>query len=86
MKLWLLEPGANLSRHDNPWLDIWDKVFGFVIRAETENEARDMAHLAAREENSEDFPEPWKSKKYTTCVELLPEGPAEIILVDFLRS
>lgn len=94
MKLWLLRPMEKLPGNDNPWEPWYDKAFGFVVRAETEAEARDMGHAEAGDENRGEFlrqqiadtREPWKDSKYSTCVELLPEGFAEVVMLDFARA
>ncbi len=94
MKLWLLRPVDGLAKNDNPWEPWYDKAFGFVVRAETEAEARDMAHAEAGDENrgmflggkTADTNEPWKNAKYSTCTELLPEGAAEVVMQDFARA
>jgi hypothetical protein len=93
-KLWLLRPVENLPDNDNPWDPWYDKVFGFVIRAETETEARNIAHTNAGDETEEIFlnerisytPQPWKDAKYSTCIELLSEGPVEVIIRDFASA
>lgn len=82
MKLWLLRPVEDLSEGDNPWKPWYDKAFGFVIRAETEEEAREMAHNKGGEEIV-DTATPWKDPRYSTCVELLPAGPAGVVIEDF---
>lgn len=38
-KLWLLRP---IDENSPPWTPWYDKAFGFVIRAESEREARRM--------------------------------------------
>jgi len=45
MNLWLLRPSSNLpdDRAKNPWIPWYDKCFGMVIRAETEEDARKLA-------------------------------------------
>lgn len=94
MKLWLLRPVDRQEPNDNPWQPWYDKAFGFVVRAETEAEARDMAHADAGDESRGEFMnektantrEPWKDATYSTCVELLPEGPAEVVMQDFARA
>lgn len=40
MKLWLLRP---IDPHGGLWDPWFDKIFGFVVRAETETEARTLA-------------------------------------------
>jgi hypothetical protein len=94
MKLWMLRPVDGLNKNDNPWKPWYDKVFGFVVRAETEEEARALAHAAAGQENRGTFlgekiaetNHPWMDAKYSTCVELLPEGAAEVVMTDFERA
>ena len=53
MKLWLLRPRENFAKGNNPWHPWYDKYFGFVIRAETEDEARSIATEADGPENHE---------------------------------
>lgn len=75
MKLWLLRPIENLPINDDPWSPWYDKSFGFVARATTENEARKIAHDNADDENRGEFMgmstskthEPWLDSKYSTC-------------------
>ena len=92
MKLWLLRPiikdkdknpfvkGAS----PHPWEPWYDKVFGFVIRAETENIARVIAGVNAKHEADET--NPWLEVGYSSCVELTLEGNEELIIVDFRGS
>ena len=40
MKLWLLRPREDLPYDKDPWEPWYDKAFGFVVRAETEERAR----------------------------------------------
>jgi len=109
MKLWLLRPVDGLKKNDNPWKPWYDKAFGFVVRADTEEEARALAHADAGDENREaralahadagdenrgeflsraitDTKQPWMDAKYSTCVELLPEGAAEVVMKDFASA
>lgn len=94
MKLWLLRPVDGLAENDNPWEPWYDKAFGFVVRAETEAEARSLAHADAEDENRGEFcgtktvntTQPWLNAKYSTCVDLLPEGDAEVVMKDFSRA
>lgn len=86
MKLWLLKP--KLDREPNPWQPWYDKCFGSVVRAETEEDARRDADLGAGGENHTGYPEyreqhPWLSDEYSTCEELTPDGEAGVILSDF---
>lgn len=94
MKLWILRPVEGLDKKDNPWEPWYDKAFGFVIRAETEEDAREFAHSGAGDENRGEFlstktantNQPWKDAKYSTCTELLPEGEAGVVMLDFATA
>ena len=80
MKLWILLP---IHRDGfDPWEPWYDKAFGFVVRAETENEARQFANRNAGDENWDDKT-PWLDGKYSTCDELVPNGEAGVVLRDF---
>lgn len=90
MRLWLLEPVDGLPKELNRWEDGYGCALGFVVRAATEAEARALANAEAGEENDEHFGPirrpavgAWLEGKYSTCTELLPEGPAGVVLVDF---
>lgn len=94
MKLYLLEPVKNLPKKDSPWEPWYDKCFGMVIRAYNEEEARLLADGEGESENdgwSTDYStvptkvirkslQPWLDNKYSTCIELIPEGEKEVII------
>lgn len=95
MKLYLLRPkepyGNEELKEDNPWNPWYDKVFGFVIRTESELRAREMADGLAQEENilhnwgKEPWSterHPWLDSKYSTCVELTDKGKEEVVIAD----
>ena len=93
MKLWLLRPNKNLAKDDNPWEPWYDKAFGFVVRAETEEEARKMANEKGGDEIGpaqidvyRTGGDPWLDPKYSSCAELTPEGKSEIIIKDFASA
>lgn len=94
MKLWLMRPVKGLDKNDNPWEPWYDKAFGFVVRAETEEEARDFAHAEAGAENRGQFlgektantKMPWKDARYSTCTELLPDGESGVVMQDFAAA
>ena len=94
MKLWILRPVEGLDKKDNPWEPWYDKSFGFVVRAETEDEACALAHAEAGDENLGEFlstktadtNQPWKDAKYSTCTELLAEGEAGVVMSNFAAA
>lgn len=90
MRLWLISPVERLDKNDNPWKPWYDKAFGFVVRAETEEEARDFAHDEAGDENlggkTTNTTQPWKDARYSTCTELLPDGEAGVVMQDFASA
>jgi hypothetical protein len=85
MKLWLLLPALEVKKNDNPWHPWYNKAFGFVVRAETEQEAREFANSEAGNENqsTEDTKHPWLDEKYSTCFELTDDGEEGVVLRDF---
>jgi hypothetical protein len=78
MKIWLLRP---IDGSSAPWLQYFDCMFGFVVRAESEDKARSLAASKCGDEG----PDAWLSGRNSTCVELLADGPAEVIMEDCLR-
>lgn len=80
MKLWLLRPVKDLPDGDNPWEPWYDKCFGFVVRAKTEDDARQIAHAEAGDENRKSTP--WLDPKYSTCEPLVNKGDAGMIIQD----
>ena len=75
MKLWLLQPVT-------PWVPWYDKAFGFVVRASTEEKARWLASTQAGDEGCA----VWLDAKQTTCVELVANGKQDVILRDFAAA
>lgn len=92
MKLWLLQPVEGLDMEDDPWEPWYDKAFGFVVRAETEDEARELAHAGAGDEEeffsrkTANTTHPWKDAKYSTCTELRTEGEAGVVIRDYASA
>lgn len=90
MKLWLLRPVENDPLWD-PW---YDKAFGFVVRAETEAEARALAHEDAGDENRGEFMHEklgpkgraWLDAEHSTCVELPADGEPGVVIRDFASA
>ena len=91
MKLWLLRPVGfsegdgfwKFPTVDNPWNPWYDKAFGFVIRAGTEDEARKLADGEAGDENHD---RPWLDPNLSVCEELTSDGPVEIVIRDFASA
>lgn len=93
MKFWLLRPVENLPDNDDPWNPWYDKVFGFVVRANDEQQAREIAQENAGDEQRGIFlglriantTTPWLDPKYSTCVELskLQGDEPDVILSDY---
>ncbi len=84
MKLWLIEPNVGLPNNDNPWDPWYDKAFGFVVRAETEQEARAFAHSEGGDENRNHSP--WLDPKYSTATELATHGEAGIVMCTYASA
>ena len=89
MKLWVLGEVAGRPKHDR---FSYDNYHGFVIRAETEAEAREAAKNASipdwyEEEDIEDGLSDdtlaWLDPNLTFCREILKDGEQEIILSDY---
>ena len=71
MKLWLIEQSGRVG---------WDETIGFVIRAKSEIEAREIAN-----KNSSGVEESitWSDPEHSSCVELKTAGEAGVILEAF---
>lgn len=63
----------------------YDNYDGFVVRAGSEVEARQMAYVLAVDDNlNKNKAKWWQDASKTTCVEAPLEGEPEIILASFL--
>jgi hypothetical protein len=81
--LWILRP---VDTNSAPWRFQYDKAFGFVIRADSEERARALlTHMETGDEvvGQRDA---WTNPAFSTCVELTQEGDEEIIMRDFLSG
>lgn len=83
MKLWILEPIT--KGNGSAWEPWYDKAFGMIVRAETEDAARSIANNNGGDENR-DGRTPWLDNKQSSCVELSSDGPEEMILQDFASA
>lgn len=81
-KLWILKARNDLTPDIDPWEPWYDKAFGFLISATTEQEARELANSNAGGENFES-PTVWLDPKYTTCRLAEPTQETSILLKDF---
>jgi len=82
MKLWILKP---IDPDNAPWDPWYDKAFGFVVRAETEADARSLAGEQAGTKKSKDL-DPWADHGLSTCEELTAEGEAGVVIQDFYAA
>lgn len=84
MRLWLLRP---IDKDSGPWEGLYDRVFGFVIRAETEERARQIAAENAGFENpflSGHYDKsPWNDAALSTCTPVGDEGEEALIIHDY---
>jgi len=84
MKIYILRPIC--IENNNPF-EGYDKVFGFVIRAKNESEARKIANQNAGNENgSLGVKNPWLDINYSTCEVLSKTGESEVIMSDFVSG
>ena len=83
MKLWLLEAIEDLPTGNDPWEPWYDTAAGFVVRAGTETDARKFAHKHGGAEKEHHGIRPWLNPKYSTCLELVPDGDPGVVIRDF---
>ena len=94
MNLYILRPMKKLKKNDNPWSPWYDKCFGFVISAQSEKRAREIAQENAGDEERDTFlsqkvsdtTTPWLDPKYSTCEILKPEDQEGVIMMDFASA
>lgn len=83
MKLWILLPVLGLPHGDNPW-EIWyDKSDGFIVRAATPEQAREIAQNASKFEHDQSparHRQPWMDPRYSTCTELTQDGNPGVVM------
>jgi hypothetical protein len=71
MKLYILTP----VKEWQPW---YDCCFGMVVRADSEDRARDIASKSACAEGGA----VWTNKEITACTELKQDGHEDLIIRD----
>lgn len=74
MRLWKLSRPGKISDRCVPY----DSAFSFVIRANTEQEAREIANANGGDERDLDG-EFWLDPQNASCEELAPDGTHEVI-------
>ncbi len=84
MKLWILKAREDLPDDDNPWEPWYGTIFGLVVRAESEDSARKLAHSNSGPEssNTSNTNAPWLDSKYSSCDKLTSTGEEEVLLID----
>ena len=84
-KLWILEPREDLPADDNPWEPWFNRCFGIIVEAATEDRARAIAHenCTCKDQwilrDKRAFIDP----RYTTCTELRPSGQDRFVMATF---
>ena len=88
MRLWILEPCEEFKEENrmqddprNPWSPWYNKAFGCVVRAETEQQARELVQEWSGETDEGQGRE-WIDPNFSTCQELTSRGESGIILAD----
>lgn len=76
MKLWLLRP---IGENGTAWCVVYDCSYGFVIRAQSEADARNLAADYSGDEGGG----AWLDSTLSSCVVLEADGQAEVIIRDF---
>ena len=82
MRLWILRANET-NQVGNPWEPWYDKCFAFVVRAESETAARQIADKNADDENSNKYPHPWLDSTYSACDPLTEEGEEGVVIRDY---
>lgn len=84
MALWLLRP---IDPDSPPWEPWYDRCFGFVVRAPSEEKARAMTEGATGDEQARTYggkgPNPWLDPALATCERLSQRGLDGIVMIDF---
>ena len=79
MKLWILRPKEGLKGVDDKWRGVCDTAYGFVVRAESERQAREFA-AADRGDEGESA---WLNPLYSDCKPLSARGVPGVIIRDY---
>lgn len=79
-RLWILRI---LNKADQ---EVYGTHQGFVVRSETEQQARHLAWIAEEEAAYPGQSQKWLDAALTSCDELTAEGESEVVMVDFLHE
>jgi hypothetical protein len=80
MRLWLLRPVSDDLDPWAPWVE--NNTYGIVVRARTDDAARELAASHAEDEG----PDARLLSKYSACVELTGDGPAEVVMEEYIPA
>jgi len=82
-----------IEENNAAWKPWYDKSFGFVIRAKTEERARQIANNNGGDETGNIYNDiyrvggdPWLDSKQSTCIILNSIGEEELIIHDFASA
>jgi len=78
MRLWHLKGRLDAG----PWETRQAKVVGFIVRAETEAQARRLA----RDEAGGEDGYVWIEERFSACEELPSDGEAGVLMADFVPA
>lgn len=83
-KLYILRPvGYHDSFEEGAWHPWYDKVFGYVVSAPSEKEARQLASL---DSNDTTLSIAWLDAKQSTCTQLKTSTKTKIIISDVRKA
>lgn len=93
LKLWLLQPEARFKEtmgedtdenHWNPWSFIHGSTMKVLVRAYTEEDAREYAQREAglEQDRAPEGIQVWLSPQYTSCVEVTKYGRIGVVMCD----
>ena len=77
-KLWILRPRDD---GNGPWAPWYDKAFGFIVCAASEDEARQIAQANGGDETRSGEPA-WTDSNLSTCEEMVA-GERGVVMQDF---
>ena len=88
MQLYLLKARPDLDDSVSAKHFGYDRHDGFVIRAESEEQARDMAQskALAMSQGRRSTTDTWTDPGITVCEKLSEQGASEILLEDFYEA